>query len=288
GPALAEQGAQVTMLQRSPSYVVSRPLVDGVAQRLQRWLPLPLAYHLTRWKNVLLGQYFYRLARNKPQRVRAYLLHLLQRQLGSAVDIKHFSPSYNPWDQRVCAVPDGDLFHMLRAGQIDIATDTIDHFTAQGIQLSSGQELEADIIVTATGLKLNSMGDVQVLVDGKTVNPGDCMAYKGMMLSDVPNLILTFGYTNASWTLKAELTANYMARLLRHMDKKGARIAVAPRDPAVAELPFLNFTSGYVQRAAEILPKQGDRPCWQVSQNYLADKYVIQYGKPDDGVLQLQ
>ena len=287
-PALAEQGAQVTILQRSPSYVVSRPLVDGVAQRLQRWLPLSLAYHLTRWKNVLLGQYFYRLARNKPQRVRAYLLHLLQRQLGSAVDIKHFSPSYNPWDQRVCAVPDGDLFHMLRAGQIDIATDTIDHFTAQGIQLSSGQELEADIIVTATGLKLNSMGDVQVLVDGKTVNPGDCMAYKGMMLSDVPNLILTFGYTNASWTLKAELTANYMARLLRHMDKKGARIAVAPRDPAVAELPFLNFTSGYVQRAAEILPKQGDRPCWQVSQNYLADKYIIQYGKLDDGVLQLQ
>ncbi len=287
-PALAQQGAQVTMLQRSPSYVVSRPLVDGVAQRLQRWLPLPLAYHLTRWKNVLLGQYFYRAARSKPQRARAYLLHLLQRQLGSEVDIKHFSPSYNPWDQRVCAVPDGDLFHMLRAGQIDIATDTIDRFTAQGIQLSSGQELEADIIVTATGLKLNSLGDVQVLVDGKAVNPAECMAYKGMMLSDVPNLMLTFGYTNAAWTLKAELTANYMTRLLRHMDKQGVRVAVARRDPAVAELPFLNFTSGYVQRAAGILPKQGDRPCWQVNQNYLADKYLIQYGKLDDGVLQFQ
>ncbi|WP_193075435.1 flavin-containing monooxygenase [Pseudomonas sp. FME51] len=287
-PALAEQGAQVTMLQRSPSYVVSRPLVDRIAQRLQRWLPLPLAYHLTRWKNILLGQYFYRVARQKPERARRYLLHLARRQLGPAIDIRHFSPSYNPWDQRVCAIPDGDLFEMLRAGEIDIITDTIESFTAYGIRLSSGQELEADIIVTATGLKLNSFGDAQLKVDGQIINPADCMAYKGMMLSDVPNLVLTFGYTNASWTLKAELTANYLARLLRYMDQKGAHTVLARRDPMVTELPFLNFTSGYVQRAAGVLPKQGDQACWQVSQNYLADKYVIQFGKLDDGVLQFQ
>lgn len=287
-PALAEQGAEVTMLQRSPSYVVSRPLVDGVAQGLQKWLPLPLAYRMTRWKNVLLGQYFYRLARSKPERVRQYLLHLLKRQLGTEVDLRHFSPSYNPWDQRVCAVPDGDLFHMLRARRIKMVTDTIDRFTEQGVQLSSGEHLPADILVTATGLKVNALGDVQVTVDGKAVRVADCMAYKGMMLSDVPNLMLTFGYTNASWTLKAELTANYMTRLLRYMDARKLRMAVARRDPTVAEVPFLNFTSGYVQRAIDSLPKQGDKPCWQVSQNYLKDKYIIQYGKLDDGVLQFR
>lgn len=287
-PALARQGAQVTMLQRSPSYVVSRPLVDGIAQNLQKWLPLPLAYRLTRWKNVLLGQYFYRMARNKPQRTRGYLLHLLQRQIGSDVDIRHFSPSYNPWDQRVCAVPDGDLFHLLRARQVEIVTDTIEQFTADGIRLTSGEVLPADIIVTATGLQINALGDVQLSVDGEAVNTADCMTYKGMLLSDVPNLILTFGYTNASWTLKAELTTNYLTRLLRHMDRNGARMVVARRDPAVVEMPFLNFTSGYVQRAANILPKQGDKPVWQVSQNYLKDKLIIQYGRLDDGVLHFQ
>ena len=287
-PALAEQGAQVTMLQRSPSYVMSRPLVDGVAQNLQKWLPLPLAYRLTRWKNVLLGQYFYRMARTRPERTKDYLLHLLRRQVGSGVDLKHFTPAYNPWDERVCAVPDGDLFHMLRTGQVQVVTDTIERFTGDGIRLSAGELLQADVIVTATGLKLNVLGDVQVSVDGQAVHTGERMAYKGMLLSDVPNMILTFGYTNASWTLKAELTANYLTRLLRHMDRKGARRVVARRDPTVKEQPFLDFTSGYVQRAADILPKQGDKPVWQVSQNYLKDKYIIQYGKLDDGVLHFQ
>ena len=287
-PALAEQGAHVTMLQRSPSYVVSRPLVDGIAQHLQKWLPLPLAYRLTRWKNVLLGQYFYRVARNKPERTKAYLRHLLQRQIGSGVDIRHFSPSYNPWDQRVCAVPDGDLFHLLRARQVEIVTDTIDRFTEEGVCLNSGVQLPADIIVTATGLKLNVLGDARLSVDGEPVRTAERMAYKGMLLSDVPNMILTFGYTNASWTLKAELTANYMTRLLLHMDRKGARVVMARRDPQVKEQPFLDFTSGYVQRAADILPKQGDKPVWQVSQNYLKDKCIIQYGKLDDGVLHFQ
>lgn len=287
-PALAEQGADVTMLQRSPSYVASRPLVDGIAQNLQKWLPLPLAYRITRLKNVLLGHYFYRLARNKPERARAFLLHLLQRQVGTDVEMRHFSPDYNPWDQRLCAVPDGDLFHLLRTQRARIVTDTIDSFTDKGIRLSSGAELEADIIVTATGLKLNAMGDIQVSVDGQPVSPGESMMYKGMMLSDVPNLIITFGYTNASWTLKAELTANYLTRLLRHMGKKGVRTAMVRRDPKVAELPFLDFTSGYVQRSAHLLPKQGDRPEWQVSQSYLKDSYIIRFGKLDDGVLQFQ
>lgn len=287
-PALAEQGARVTMLQRSPSYVASRPLVDGIAQSLQRWLPLPLAYHLTRWKNILLGQYFFRLARRRPEKARQYLLHLLQRQVGSDIDMRHFSPSYNPWDERLCAVPDGDLFHMLRTGRIEIVTDTIDGFTGNGIRLASGAEVQADIIVTATGLKLSMLGDVRLEVDGRPVDVSQCMAYKGMLLSDVPNLILTFGYTNASWTLKAELTANYLTRLLRHMDRQGARLVVARRDPAVGEKPFLDFTSGYVQRAAHLLPRQGDSPVWQVNQNYLKDKYLIQYGRLDDGVLHFQ
>ena len=287
-PALAEQGAQVTMLQRSPSYVVSRPQVDGVAQNLQKWLPLPLAYRLTRWKNILLGQYFYRMARTRPERTKAYLLRLLRRQVGPDVDLRHFSPRYNPWDERVCAVPDGDLFHLLRTRRVEIVTDTIERFTDHGIRLDSGQELAADIIVTATGLKLNALGDARLTVDGEPVRTAERMAYKGMLLSDVPNMMLTFGYTNASWTLKAELTANYMTRLLRHMDRKGARMVVARRDPQVKEQPFLDFTSGYVQRAADILPKRGDKPAWQVNQNYLKDKYIIQYGKLDDGVLHFQ
>ncbi|AFT72290.1 Cyclohexanone 1,2-monooxygenase, FAD-binding protein [Alloalcanivorax dieselolei B5] len=287
-PALAEQGARVTMLQRSHSYIFARPLVDRLAHAMQRWLPLPLAYRLTRWKNVLLGQRFFRNARTRPGPTREYLLHLAQRQVGSEVDMKHFTPDYRPWDQRVCAVPDGDLFHMLRSRRVDIVTDTIDRFTPGGIRLASGQELEADIIVTATGLKLNALGDVRLEVDGKTMAVADCMAYKGMMLSDVPNLMLTFGYTNASWTLKAELTCNYMTRLLRYMDRKGARIAVARRDPAVKALPFLDFSSGYVQRGVDVMPQQGDRECWRVHQNYLKDKYMIQYGRLDDGVLQFQ
>lgn len=287
-PALAEQGAQVTMLQRSPSYVVSRPQVDGIAQSLQKWLPLPLAYRLTRWKNILLGQYFYRMARTRPERTKAYLLRLLRRQVGPDVDLRHFSPRYNPWDERVCAVPDGDLFHLLRTRRVEIVTDTIERFTDHGIRLDSGQELAADIIVTATGLKLNALGDARLTVDGEPVRTAERMAYKGMLLSDVPNMMLTFGYTNASWTLKAELTANYMTRLLRHMDRKGARMVVARRDPQVKEQPFLDFTSGYVQRAADILPKRGDKPAWQVNQNYLKDKYIIQYGKLDDGVLHFQ
>ena len=287
-PAMARTAAHVTMLQRSPSYVVSRPLQDGIAQGLQKWLPMPTAHALTRWKNVLVGSFFYRIARRKPEMFKQRILQMAREELGPSVDIRHFTPTYNPWDQRICAVPDGDLFRDIREGRASVVTDTIDQFTPTGIRLASGEEIEADIIVTATGLKLNSLGDMTVTVDGEAVEPGQSMAYKGMMLSDIPNLILTFGYTNSSWTLKAELTANYTCRLLRHMDRKGYRIAVPRRDPQVQTAPFLDFTSGYVQRAAGLLPKQGDRRPWQVYQNYTQDKLTIQYGRLDDGVMQFQ
>ena len=287
-PAMTEKAAHVTMLQRSPSYVVSRPQTDGVAHSLQKFVPLPMAHQVTRWKNVLLGSFLYSVARTKPDMFRQQLLKMVQTQVGDAVDMKHFRPSYQPWDQRLCAVPDGDLFHDLRAGRASMVTDTIERFTPRGILLSSGKELEADLIVTATGLKLNALGDVTLTVDGEPVAFNDCMSYKGMMLSDIPNLIITFGYTNASWTLKAELTANYTCRLLQYMDRKGYRMAVARHDPSVGVRPFLDFTSGYVLRAADTLPKQGDRAPWQVHQNYLKDKLTIQYGRIEDGVLQFR
>ncbi|QJD58625.1 NAD(P)/FAD-dependent oxidoreductase [Pseudomonas sp. gcc21] len=287
-PAMAKTAAHVTMLQRSPSYVVSRPLQDTIAQGLQKWLPMPAAHALTRWKNVLVGSFFYRIARKKPEMFKQRILQMARDELGPSVDIRHFTPSYKPWDQRVCAVPDGDLFQDIREGRASVVTDTIDQFIPTGIRLASGQEIQADIIVTATGLKLNALGDMTVTVDGQAVEPGQSMAYKGMMLSDIPNFILTFGYTNSSWTLKAELTANYTCRLLRYMDRKGYRIAVPRRDPQVQAVPFLDFTSGYVQRAADLLPRQGDRRPWQVYQNYTQDKLTIQYGRINDGVMQFQ
>ena len=286
-PAMAKTAAHVTMLQRSPSYVVARPQRDGIAQSLQKWLPLQAAHSLTRWKNVFLTQFFYKIARNRPDQFKERVLHMVKTQIGD-VDMKHFTPDYKPWDQRVCAVPDGDLFRDVRAGRASVVTDTIDSFTENGIRLGSGETLEADIIVTATGLKVNALGDVTVSVDGTPMPFNERMSYKGMMLSDVPNMIVTFGYTNASWTLKAELTADYACRLLRYMDKHNYREAVVRRDASVQEQPFLDFTSGYVQRAANVLPKQGDRAPWQVHQNYLKDKLTIQYGRIDDGVMQFQ
>lgn len=287
-PAMAKTAAHVTMLQRSPSYIVSRPSRDGFAQWAQKWLPLSAAHRLARWKNVLIGSFFFRYARNKPEQVKQRLMQMAKAQIGPDVDIRHFTPDYNPWDQRICAVPGGDLFHDVRAGRATVVTDTIESFTETGIRLASGEELEADIIITATGLKLNALGDVAVSVDGEAVVFSERMSYKGMMISDVPNLVQIFGYTNASWTLKAELTSNYICRLVRYMDDKGYRIAVAGSDPSVNVAPFLDFTSGYVQRGKDVLLQQGDRKPWQVHQNYLADKLLIQYGRINDGVVQFQ
>ncbi|MEA3047537.1 MAG: monooxygenase [Sphingomonadales bacterium] len=286
-PALAETAAHVTMLQRSPSYIVSRPSRDGFAHFLQRWLPLGLADKATRWKNVLLGMFFFSRARKKPDRVRATLLRLVTAQLPPGYDVaRDFGPAYNPWDQRVCLVPDGDLFAAINAGTVSVVTDGIERFTPTGLGLVSGREIEADLIVTATGLDVKLLGGIALAVDGAPVNVAERFNYKGMMLSDVPNLALAFGYTNASWTLKCDLTARYVCRLLAHMDRHGhdscvPRLAGAP----IERLPMLDFTSGYVRRAAAILPGQGPAPPWRVHQNYLKDLAALRFHSVTDAVM---
>ncbi len=286
-PEMAKRAAHVTMLQRSPTYIVTRPAEDAIARQLRRLLPERLAYGATRWKNVLLGMMFFQLARRRPERTREKLIGMAAAQLAPGFDVtRHLTPRYNPWDQRLCLVPDGDLFGAIREGRATVETDTIDRFTKDGIVLASGKTLAADIVVVATGLKLNMLGDIAVSVDGEPRRPAESYAYKGMMLSGVPNLVLAFGYTNASWTLKADLTAEYVCRLLRHMDRHGHRVAM-PRAPACMQpTPFLDFTSGYVQRAATVLPRQGDRKPWRVYQNYLKDMLTIRHGRIADGVLQ--
>ncbi len=288
-PELARTAAHVTMLQRSPTYVVSRPSRDAIAERLKRWLPPLLAYRLVRLKNLLLGMYFYRLARKYPERAKARLVGLVRQQLGPGYDVeRHFTPHYNPWDQRVCLVPDGDLFQAIREGRASVATDQIDSFTEHGIRLRSGDELPADIVVTATGLQLNVLGDVKLSLDGKPCDMSQALVYKGMMYGGIPNLASTFGYTNASWTLKADLSARYLCRLLEHMDRHRIKVATPVRDPAVTPEPFLSFTSGYVRRAIEMLPKQGDRKPWRLYQNYLLDLLTLRLGRIDDGVMSFE
>jgi cation diffusion facilitator CzcD-associated flavoprotein CzcO len=285
-PEMARTAAHVTMLQRSPSYVVARPGTDAVAETLKRWLPASWAYRLVRTKNVLLQMYFYRLARKYPARAKARLVQLVRQALGPRFDVeRHFTPHYKPWDQRVCLVPDGDLFHALRDGRASVVTDAIDTFTEQGIRLQSGQELAADVIVSATGLQLNVLGDVAISLDGRAVDLAQAMVYKGMMYSGLPNLANTFGYTNASWTLKADLTSSYVCRLLAYMDRHGHRTCTPVPDPAVKAAPFLDFTSGYVQRALPLLPHQGDRKPWRLYQNYLLDLLSLRWCRVDDGVI---
>ena len=286
-PAMAATALHVTMLQRSPTYMVSRPAEDALALQLQRFLPAGLAHHLTRWKNILLGMYFFRLARRYPDKVKSHLIDLTQQQLGTDFDTaKHFTPRYNPWDQRVCLLPDGDLFREVRAGRASVVTDTIACITPTGIELASGKHLAADIIVSATGLQLNALGDIAFSVDGQAYSPAQAMAYKGMMLSDLPNVFMAMGYTNASWTLKADLTAGYVCRLLKHMDHHGFTQAVPRKDPLAKAQPYFDFSSGYVQRAASVLPVQGDRAPWRVHQNYMADMLSLRWSRLEDGVMQ--
>jgi len=286
-PEIAKTAAHVTMLQRSPSYVVTRPSVDRLAQWLSRRLPEGAAYALTRWKNVLLNMFLYQLARSRPEQMKKRLIEMAREQVGPQFDVDtHFTPRYKPWDQRMCLVPDGDLFREIREGRASVVTAGIECFTERGLRLTSGDELPADIVVVATGLKLNVLGDVSIRIDGRPCDLGEAMAYKGMMLSDVPNLAMTFGYTNASWTLKADLTAAYVCRLLRYMARHGHAIAVPRRDGAVVPQPFLTFTSGYIQRALAILPKQGSKRPWKVYQNYLWDLLNLRYGRIADGVMQ--
>ena len=284
-PEMAKTAAHVTMLQRSPTYVITRPEEDSFSLILQKYLPMKWAYQITRAKNVSLGMLSYQFARNQPELVKGYLVKMAAKQLRSDEQAKHFSPDYNPWDQRLCLVPDGDLFKQIRRGNASVVTDTIQAVTATGIELKSGKTLEADIIVSATGLTLNLLGDIQIEVDGIPFLASQAMAYRGMWLSGLPNAIMTFGYTNASWTLKADLTAVYTCRLLNYMHKKGYKKAVPVRDPKVEEQDYLSFTSGYVQRARNVLPKQGKTAPWQVNQNYLKDIFVIKYGRLNDGVM---
>ncbi|KGF82841.1 FAD-containing monooxygenase EthA [Massilia sp. JS1662] len=285
-PAMAQDAAHVTMLQRSPTYIVSRPSEYGFAQRLRRWLPARAAYALTRWRVIVESMLLYRVARSKPELAKRKIVEMARHQLGPGYDVAtHFTPAYKPWDQRVCVVPDGDLFRAIRTGRASVATDRIERFTPEGLLLASGRVLPADVVVLATGLKIKLLGGIAITVDGQPFRPDEAMSYKGMMLSGLPNCVMTFGYTNASWTLKADLTAAWVVRLLRHMDRNGQQVAVVHREPGVEPQPFLAFTSGYVQRAQADLPQQGSRKPWQVYQNYVQDMLTIRFGRIADGVL---
>ncbi|MES2445260.1 MAG: NAD(P)/FAD-dependent oxidoreductase [Pseudomonadota bacterium] len=281
-PEMAKAAAGVTMLQRSPTYIVARPSEDSIANWLRRKLPSKTAYAITRWKNVLGQQYFFRLMRKHPAKSKERLIGMVREELGPDYDVgTHFTPSYNPWDQRLCLVPDADLFASIRDGKADVVTGHIDRFVPEGIKLQSGQLLEADVVVTATGLELQVMSGIPLTVDGKSVDLPGSMTYKGMMLSDVPNMALSFGYTNASWTLKADLTSAYVCRLLTAMKKRRMRQITPRLEAPVEPMPFLDFTSGYVQRAMVNFPKQGSRTPWKLNQNYTRDLMALRFGGID-------
>ena len=286
-PEMAKTAASVTMLQRSPTYVVSRPAEDAFANKLREKLPPMLAYQIIRWRNVLFGMFFFNLARKKPEQTKERLVGLVRQHLGPDYDVDtHFTPRYNPWDQRLCLVPDSDLFEAIKGGKATVVTDHIDHITPDGIALKSGQTLPADVIVSATGLKLQLVGGMKITVDGKPADLSQSMSYKGMMFSDVPNLASVFGYTNASWTLKADLTSEYICRLLNHMDRKGYAECTPRKHEAVGTAPWMDFSSGYVTRAMAEFPKQGDKKPWKLYQNYALDLMTLKYGKVEDGVME--
>lgn len=286
-PALAKTAAHVTMLQRSPSYMLCVPAEDRLADLLRRLLPQRVAHRLLRWRGVLLGIFFYQLCRQAPRWARRFFRRKVARELPDGVDVDvHFNPRYQPWDERVCLVPGSDLFQAMRDGRVSVVTDQVVRLTRQGALLASGRELEADIIVTATGLQLLACGGVRLRVDGEVVDPGKCLAYKGVMLSNVPNLALCVGYTNASWTLRAELCAEYVCRLLNHMQRHGYARCVPRRDlSGVRSRPLMELTSGYVRRGSSRLPRQGPAAPWAVRQNYLLDLLSLRWGKLDDGAL---
>ncbi|MDB4945066.1 MAG: flavin-binding family monooxygenase [Labilithrix sp.] len=291
-PELAKGAAKVTMLQRSPSYIVSLPAVDAVARFLEARLPGPAAYAIARWKNVAVTMATFNVMRAFPERTKKFLVGQVRKQVGKDIDVEqHFTPRYNPWDQRLCLVPDGDLFAALREGRAEIVTDHIERFTETGLLLKSGKRIEADVVVTATGLKLLVAGGIQIIVDGAVVDPGKTRNYKGAMLSDVPNFAIVLGYTNASWTLKADLISEYVCRVLRTMKKNGYAIAVPRVKNREAELdaeePLMNFSSGYVQRALDQMPKQGPKAPWRLYQNYVLDLLGLRFGSVEDGVLEL-
>jgi cation diffusion facilitator CzcD-associated flavoprotein CzcO len=287
-PAMAERAAHVTMLQRSPTYIVSLPSRDALVDRLHRSLPDRLVFPLARWKNTLQMTLAYQASRRWPRQARQLIRREVARQLPEGYDVDtHFNPRYNPWEQRLCVVPDGDLFRAIRAGRATVVTDEIETFTERGVRLASGGELEADVIVTATGLNLVLMGGIEVSVDGRRIDFADTVVYKGMMFSGVPNLALAIGYTNASWTLKCDLVCHYVCRLLDHMDRHGYTrcLPLAP-DPSLPRERFMDLSSGYIVRALDRLPTQGPRPPWRVHQNYLLDLHLFRCASLEDEGMQ--
>ncbi|MGO9819259.1 MAG: flavin-containing monooxygenase [Solirubrobacteraceae bacterium] len=286
-PAMAKTAAHVTMLQRSPSYMVSLPGVDPLASRFRRWLPSMAAYQAVRAKNVAFMTLTYQLLRRRPEFGRSLLRKGVSNQLPEGFDVDtHFNPAYNPWDQRLCVCPDGDLFAALSDGSASVVTDTVRTFTERGIELAGGDELEADVIVTATGLNLIALGGIELSLDGAALDLPSHMVYKGMMVSGVPNHAMSIGYTNASWTLKCDLTCEYVCRLLKYMDRHGYREAVAVQDDgSIAPKPLIDLNSGYVLRSAEHLPSQGSKRPWRLYQNYVLDVVTLRWRQLDDGVL---
>jgi cation diffusion facilitator CzcD-associated flavoprotein CzcO len=289
-PEMAKDVEHIVMLQRSPTYVISFPDEDMVANVLRAILPEKWAYAITRWKNINFQQWMYGQTRKRPDTVKRLLLRQVRKELGKDYDVeKHFTPAYNPWDQRLCLVPNSDLFAAIRSGKASVATDRIDTFTETGILLASGDECDADIIITATGLDLQVLGGVEFRVDGERVDFSKTMTYKGLMMSGVPNLVSTFGYVNASWTLRADLIAEWFCRLVNHMDAVGARQCTPTLSEEDRKLPLkpyiMNFSSGYIQRVLEELPKQVDRPPWSNPQDYVRDRKMFREGPIDDGAL---
>ena len=278
-PALARTAAHVTMVQRSPSYVLSQPANDPLAARLRRWLPERIALRLTRWRSIWVQQLFYQVAQRWPEAVGQYLKKAVREAVGPGVDAdRHFAPRYGPWDQRLCIVPDHDLFDLLREGTVAIETDRIERFTPEGVALASGHVVPADLIVTATGLEVRLFGGIALSVDGAPVDAAERFVYRGAMLSGVPNLVLAIGYTNASWTLRAEMVARFACRVLRRMQARRAR-SVVPRADGMGEgPPLLNLSSGYIARAVDRLPRQGARDPWRMHQNYLRDGFLLRFG----------
>jgi cation diffusion facilitator CzcD-associated flavoprotein CzcO len=286
-PAMAATAAHVTMLQRSPSYVLTLPAEDAIANKLRRIVGPRRAYAITRWKNVAASTVLYQLSRRRPDTVRNLIRKLTIKQLPPGFDVdRHFKPTYNPWDQRLCLVPDGDLFRVIRNGQASVVTDRIERFTERGLLLESGTELEADIIVTATGLQLLAFGGAQLVVDGDEIELPQTMAYKGMMLSGVPNFAFTIGYTNASWTLKADLVSEFVCRLLAHMDEQGYDVCVPENsDPSVTEAPLMDFSAGYVLRSIDQFPRAGTRQPWRLGMSYAHDVVRLRHGRIEDGAM---
>ena len=287
-PAMASTARHVVMLQRSPTYVLELPSQDFLAEWLRGKVPSRLAYTLVRWKNVLISAYLYNRARRNPKRTKRWLLGLAQKALGPDYDVaRHFNPRYKPWDQRLCFVPDGDLFRVIRSGKASVVTDEIETFTENGLLLRSGEELEADIIVTATGLKLLLLGGMQVYADGAPLKLSQAFTYKGMMFNDVPNLAVSLGYTNASWTLKSDLTAEYVCRLLKHMDARGFDTCTPrKRDPSITAQKAIALASGYILRAIDQLPKQGSKRPWRLHQNYALDMLEFRFAAVEDGTME--